>query len=382
MPQLTRRFLLASAGACLAGTAQAANKPPPPAPQPPAAIGAAMPLSGDLSLVGDECLRGAQLAADDINAAGGINGKPVTLITADTIGQAQAATAVNTLINQNHAGLILSGGASELCYPASAAAELAGIPFIELNAPADGITARGFRFLLRTGPTTAMVARLAVSTITARYKGKKIGLLFNTGATSGAIAAAVLTTLAAAKIAPLLAIGYPADITDLHDPVGRLKRAGAEILLHAAGPSDALALFLAMHDQAWRPAAIIGCGDGFLLRENAFALGSAFDGVFVIGAPFYPASAAAIAAAYTAKFGAPPRTPDSLTAYVGARLTLDTFNANGGDPTKLLDAMRKIDIPTGNLANGFGVAFDKSGQNTRSLVTLQQWRHQQLIAVS
>ncbi len=381
MPRISRRLMLAGTASSLAGGfASAASPPQKPRPTPPV-IGAALPLSGDLSLVGDECLRGVKLAADAVNAAGGIAGNPVNLLAADAIGQSQAALTVGGLINQSHAGVILGSGASELSYPASAAAELAGIPFIELNAPADGITARGFRFLLRTGPTTTMIATLAAGTITARYPGKKIGLLFNTGATAGAIAAAAIAALSASKTPIELAIGYPDDVADLHDPVGRLKRAGVEILLHAAGPSDACAAFLAMHDQNWRPAAIIGCGDGFLLRENAYALGTAFDGVLVAGAPFYPPQAAAIAAAYTAAYGTPPRTPDSLTAYVGARLVFDTLNLCGGDPTKLLDALRKTDIPIGGLANGFGAAFDHNGQNSRSLVTLQQWRNQQLFAV-
>jgi branched-chain amino acid transport system substrate-binding protein len=381
MPSPSRRFLLALAGTSFTGSlladgmAKAAN--PPKKPIPPS-IGMALPLSGDLSLIGDESQRGILLAADATNAAGGIAGKPVILTAADIAGQSQAGSAVNGLVTKDHAALILGTGTSALSYPSSAAAELAQIPYIELNAPADGITTRGFKFLLRTGPTTSMIANLAAATFQARYKGRKIGLLFNTGATGGAIAGAAIAALAAAKTPVLLAQGYPEDATDLQDPVGRLKRAGAEVVLHAAGPGDVLAFFAAMQAQAWRPQAIIGCGDGYMLRETAFALGPAFDGTFTISAPFYPASAAAIASAYTARFGMPPRTADSLTAYTGAKLVFDTLNA-AGDPARLLDALRKTNIAPGGLANGFGAAFDHTGQNTRSFVTLQQWRGQKHI---
>jgi branched-chain amino acid transport system substrate-binding protein len=384
MPHPSRRFLLALAGTCFSGNflaggmAQAANPPKKPAPP---EIGVALPLSGDLSLIGDESLRGILLAVDAANAAGGIAGKPVLLASADIVDQSQAGSAVNNLITKNHAGVILGTGTSALSYPGSAAAELAQIPYIELNAPADGITTRGFKFLLRTGPTTSMIANLAAATIQARYSGRKIGLLFNTGATGGAIAGAAIAAFAAAKIPVLLSQGYPEDATDLHDPVGRLKRAGAQIVLHAAGPGDTLAFFAAMQEQNWRPEAIIGCGDGYMLRETAFALGPAFDGTFAIGAPFYPPSAAAIATAYIARFGTQPRTADSLTAYIGAKLVFDTLNA-AGDPAKLLDVLRKTDIAPGGLTNGFGVAFDHSGQNTRSFVTLQRWQDQNLAAVS
>ena len=279
MSHFSRRALLAGAGLLAAGAARAAK---PPAPPPgPLVVGAALPLSGDLSLIGDECLRGIQLAADAVDRAGGIAGKNVALATADAFAQSRAAAAVNGLISGLHAGLVLSAGASKLSYPGSAAAELAQVPFIELNAPAAGLTTRGFHYLLRTGPTTEMIGSLAVSSILSRFKGRKIGLLFNTGATGSAIAASVTAALKTANTPAQLAIGYPADVADLTDPVGRLQRAGAEIVLHAAGPSDALAFFLAMQNQGWKPAAVLGCGDGYALWETAAALGPAFDGTLV-----------------------------------------------------------------------------------------------------
>jgi branched-chain amino acid transport system substrate-binding protein len=381
MSDLSRRALLAGAGLLAAGAARAAKPPPRPTPPAAPAIGAALPLSGDLSLIGDECWRGIQLAVDAVDQTGGIAGKPVTLVTADAFSQAQAAAAVNGLITAHHAGLVLSAGASILSFPGSAAAELAQVPFIELNAPAAGITTRGFHFLLRTAPTTVMIADLAVSTIRQRFAGKKIGLLFNTGATGSAIASAATAALKTANVPIQLAIGYPPDAADLIDPVGRLKRAGADIVLHAAGPTDVLAFFLAMQGQGWKPATVLGCGDGYALRETAAALGPLFDGTLVVEAPFYPPSAAAVAAAYQRRYGMAPRGPDSLTAYVGAKLVFDTLNAVRGDPAKLLDALRSTDIAQGGLVNGWGVAFDHDGQNTRSFVSLQQWHAAALVPV-
>lgn len=371
MQPLSRRLLLGLAGACLAAPAEAAKSNPPP---PDKVIGAALPLSGDLSLIGDECLRGIELAA----VAAGLAGADMQLATADAVDQSDAGEAVNGLIKDRHAAVILSGGASELSYPASAAAELAQTPCIELNATADGITARGFKYLLRTGATSTMIAAVALGAVQQRFPRAKIGLLFNTGASGGAIAAALLTAFKPAKIQPLLVIGYAEDVTDLQDPAMRLRRAGAELVLHAAGPDDALAFFLALQDQGWHPQAVLGCGEGYGLRETAEALGRPFDDTLVIAAPFYPPAAKAIADAYTARFGMAPRAPDSLTAYVGAKLVFDTLAAASGDPARLLEALRQADIPPGGLINGWGAAFDHDGQNTRAFVTLQRWRNQAL----
>jgi branched-chain amino acid transport system substrate-binding protein len=379
MSDLSRRALLAGAGLLAAGVARAAKPQPEPAPPAPPVIGAALPLSGNLSLIGDECLRGIELAADAVDQAGGIAGKPVTLITADAFSPSQATMAVNGLITANHAGLVLSAGSSDLSFPGSAAAELAQVPFIELHAPAAGITTRGFHFLLRTGPTTTTIGNFAVDTLRNRFAGKKIGLLYNSGATGAAIAAAATAALKSASLPIQLAIGYAPNVDNLFAPVGRLKRAGAEIVLHAAGPSDVLAFFLAMHGQDWKPQAVFGCGDGYTLRETAAALGPLFDGTLVVASPFYPPDAAAVADAYQRRYGTAPRGPQSLSAYVGAKLVFDALSTVRGDPAKLLDALRTTFIAQGGLVNGWGVAFDHDGQNTRSFVALQQWHGATLV---
>jgi branched-chain amino acid transport system substrate-binding protein len=344
-------------------------------------IGALFPLTGPDSLIGDEALRGVQLAMDAIDAAGGIAAQNISLIQGDALNQYQAEQAAKSLISGSAVSLLLGTGASSLAYPGSAAAELAQIPYIELNAEADGITGRNFRFLLRTCLTTSMLAATAIAAMGKRFPGKQIGLLFNTGATAGAIAAAALSQWQGQKITPLLSIGYAEDAADLHDPVGRLKRAGAEILLHAAGIDDVLVFFQAMQDTGYKPEAVIGCGDGYGLRETAFALGAPFNGTYVSAAPYYPPPAAAIAAAYQARYGMNPRSADSLTAYTGAKLVFDQLAALKGDSTKLLDTLRKTNLATGTLANGWGVQFDKTGQNSLAFATLQQWQNGGLVTL-
>ena len=364
-----RNFVASSLALPLtAGAAWAAGAPQPAA---GAKIGVLLPLSGPDCLLGDECLRGVQLAVDAANAG---PGAPLSLAVADTFDEAQAEQTARALIAQDQVSLLLGSGASGLAYPGSDAAELAQIPYIELNAPADGITGRNFRFLVRTTLTTSMQAGLALATIAQRFAGKQIGLLFNTGASAGAVAAAALAQWGAAKISPLMVIGYPADVADLHEPVRRMQRAGVQVVLHAGGMDDVLVLFQALQDSGWRPEQIIGCGEGYGFRETAFALGEMFDGVYVSGAPCYPQAAAGIASAYAMRFGMPPRSADSLTSYVGAKLVLDTLASVNGDSSKLLDALHKAVLPAGSLVNGWGFALDRTGQNTRAFAMLQQWR--------
>jgi branched-chain amino acid transport system substrate-binding protein len=381
--EFSRRIFIASTLAALplgarAALAESGQKPPPAAEK----IGALLPLSGSDSLLGDECLRGVQLAMDAVNAANGKAGPDLALILGDALNQDRVEQTAKAMIANDGVGLLLGTGASRLAYAGSAAAELAQIPYIELNAPADGITARNFKFLARTTLTSSMQAAVAVKAIGQKFAARQIGLLFNTGASAGAVAAAALAQWQAAKISPLLSIGYPEDVADLHDPVSRMRRAGVQVILHAAGTDDVLVLFQAMQDIGWRPDGMIGCGEGYGFRETAFALGDVLDTTYVSAAPCYPDTASAIAMAYQERFGMPPRSADSLTSYAGAKLVLDTLGTVNNDPGKLLDALHKLQLPAGALANGWGVAFDKTGQNTGAFATLQQWRKGKLVSVT
>lgn len=377
MVNLSRRFLVcaaASLGFARGVRADDVNAKALPPQKPSACLGAALPLTGIYAQQGDEVWRGIQLAVDSVNAAGGLAGEPVKLALETMPTQASAAVAVNELISAKGVNILFGSGDSALSYAATAAAELAQVPFIELTASADGILNRGFKFLLRTGPDTDMIGQLATETIKNHYTGRRLGLLFNAGATAGAIAAATITALGAAKLPITLAIAYPEDAGDLLAQAGRMMRAGVEVLFHAAGPDDTLVLFQAMQSLNWRPSVLIGCGVGYKSRDTQIALGAVLNGTFVIAAPFYPGQAATIASAYEAKYGIKPRTADSCTAYVGTKLVLDTLNAVKGDPTALLGALRQLNLPLGALANGFGVAFNEAGQNTASFVTLQNWQ--------
>lgn len=378
---LSRRLALGLAGAALAVPAARASSAA--QSQAPAALvcGAALPLSGGAALQGSEVWRGIQLAADAVNAAGGIAGKPVTLVSADMPVPADATGAVNGLMSASHADVMFGSGDSALSLPASAAAELAQIPYIELTAPADGICTRGFKYLLRTGPSTQMAAGLAVATLQARFAGRKLGILYNTGTTGAAFAAALNAALAAAKLPVTLAAGYPEGVEDLHDEAGRMMRAKVDVLIHAAGLDDAMGLAMAARALSWQPGVLIGYGAGYSYRETAAAVPGGFAGTYVIAAPFYPAQAAAVQAQYLARFGTNPRSADSLTAYAGAKLVFDTLNGVDGEAAKLLAALRQADLKLGSLVNGFGVKFDHNGQNTGAYVTLQQWHEGILVPV-
>lgn len=78
-------------------------------------FGAMFPLTGPAASIGKEQEQGAQLAVDQINKAGGIDGYTLKMVAVDHKGTAQGgAQGMNQLVNLDHVPYVLSGFASVL----------------------------------------------------------------------------------------------------------------------------------------------------------------------------------------------------------------------------------------------------------------------------
>ncbi len=98
----------------------------------PITIGISLSLTGDFSADGQAFEQGYKLWAKDVNAAGGIIGRPVELkILNDDSSTNQVVTNYNTLISADHVDLAFGPFSSLLTGPASAVAARSGFAFVE-----------------------------------------------------------------------------------------------------------------------------------------------------------------------------------------------------------------------------------------------------------
>ena len=382
----TRRRLLAAAiaggllppGVAAAARSQATSKPS------PRRLGVLLPRGGAPSLAADEAWRGIVLAYESLSAS---RQGAIDLVPLGAGSPSDASHAVAAFAKTKGAAGIIGTASSSLAFAATGAAELADLPYVEIDSPASGLTGRGFKHLLRTAATTTDFAgaarRALVGVIAPAWRTTPdrltIALLFDIGATDGAFAAAMIDALKASGAPPRLRIAYPPDAADLASEVGRMKRAGVDLVIHAGGAEAVVQFYQAMVVQSWRPRLVLGAGAGYALAEPALLMGAGFDDTMVVGPPPYAVGAAAadVAARYRRRFATTPRGAPSLTAYVGALLVFDALQSG-----KRLEAtLRAIRRPRGALANGWGVAFDDAGQNDRSYALLQQWQQGQLAVI-
>jgi branched-chain amino acid transport system substrate-binding protein len=94
-------------------------------------IGNLQDLSGPTSVWGNAVTRGAELAIEKINAAGGINGQKLKLVTMDTKLKVQEAiTAYNRLAGPNKAAAIVGPPVSNIGLALASIADSKGVPIV------------------------------------------------------------------------------------------------------------------------------------------------------------------------------------------------------------------------------------------------------------
>lgn len=392
MPTTRRRVLLGAglAAAAVAGAARAATAQP-------LGLGALFPFSGSLSLMGDESFRGLDLATDELNTAGGLLGRPVSLVRGDANDTGPATAEAKRLVEQAKVACVFGSYASAVAVAASAVTELAGVPYFELDALADPVTERGLKLIFRSCPLASACGVLSVDTVVDRLvplwhvasSTLKVALLHEDGPNGTAVAAAQEHRCKDRALPLVERIPYPATAIDMAPLAQRLRGANADVVLHTGHANDVVLFHRALKQIGWWPRMVIGAGGGYSLNDTAQALGSDFDGVLNVDVTQYHISdivapgAAEVASAYQRKYGAPPRSGHSLVCFAGARLFYDAVQRAGTfDHDKLRATLRATDVPAGSTVGGFGVKFDDKGQNSRAVPYLTQWQKGVLMTVA
>ena len=122
-------------------------------------IGFPMPLSGPAAVYGVPVTKGAEMAVQEINAKGGVLGRPIQVIFEDTRGQPEEGTAAaEKLISDEHVVAITGEFHSSVFLAEMEVAHNAGIPIIAVDEWALKITAKGYPEVFRVAPNQALIA--------------------------------------------------------------------------------------------------------------------------------------------------------------------------------------------------------------------------------
>ncbi|TQI66104.1 ABC transporter substrate-binding protein [Clostridium sp. KNHs216] len=204
-------------------------------------IGVSASKSGSAPVNGMRTEQGAQMAADEINAAGGVLGKKIKLYVADDGGTTDTAiNAINLILSQNviaQLGPNLSG----LTLAIEQSMADAGVPFLTGATSPKLVTTIDNKYLFRVRASDSIQGQIAAKYITEDLKCKKIGFLTDSddyGAGALEVASAYFDKQGIKWVSETFNSGD----TDLTSQILNLQKAGVDgIIVWAHDTETALA---------------------------------------------------------------------------------------------------------------------------------------------
>lgn len=356
----------------------------------PIRIAALYPTSGSLALLGEESWRGANLAAQAINEAGGIDGREVELVQADVPDVNAATSEARRMLDNEGLDLAIGTYSSSLALAASEVYARGGGTYAELGAISEEFTDRGYETVWRTNPAAGSFAETQIEFVS-EFVAPELGigldevevLLVHEDSSYGSSVARSAEELAEeAGIENIAYEPYSAESTDLSSTVLGIQRADPDVVIAVSYASDAILLARQMQENGVVVPAFIGTGGGHTLSGFGETLGEAANHVFNVDFTQYavdPESTPGLeefVAMYEEEYGQQPASGHSLANYMGANVVFDILAETGGDTSAEAfgEAAAAYTAERGTTATGWGVDFDDTGQNTEAAPYVMQWR--------
>ncbi len=329
-------------GACAAGNG-------------PVVFGVAGPFQTDY---GASMKQGAELAANELNAAGGIGGRQLELREKDDQANPEQAIQVASDFLADPQVVAVVGHVNSSTTTAAGAVYAGGLPAVATSATSPVISTLGpWIFRVASSDSSNAVALAAYAT---RVSGGRTAVLYENDDYGRGLAGAFAAAFRAHGGAVLELDPYLETTEDLTPYLERLHREGLP-LVFIAGLQDGAARIIEQARKVGLEARFIG-GDGL---EGLKTMGSAFDGTMV-GLLYHPqesTEATKFAAAFQAAYGRPP---DSFAAlgYDAVRLLARAAAAAGPDRKAIRDYLAAVGRPGGSppyLGAAGVIRFDQNG---------------------
>src|SRR4030095_492612 len=142
-------------------------------------VGVILPLTGTLANVGAGMKDSVNLAAEDANKNGGVNGKQVELVFEDTAcDPAKVVPALNKLITVDKINALVGPTCSGESLAAASILDQNKIPAVSPSASQADLTAKGGNYFFRVVPSDSLQEKLAVKYINEKLGSKKVAILF------------------------------------------------------------------------------------------------------------------------------------------------------------------------------------------------------------
>ncbi len=361
---------------------QAQNMPAPTptaSPAEPIGVGVVTSLSGPMAAFGQASLQGYDLALQDVNAGGGVQGRPLKLIFEDDGSDPRtAAAAVEKLAATDQVSLVLGPYSSSAALLAAGMAERYQIPLIIPTALSDEITRQGYRWIFRLNASAEIFTQTLFDFIEQSEQSLaapemdrpvRVAIVFENTAFGTSVAEAAEREARARKMTVVTYQAYRAEANDFTALLAEVKAAQPHVVLFVSYDS-AVSLMSQSQAADLNPRMFGAVGGDFSLPEFPRLAGAAAE--YTISAtPWTPdmkwPGVSDFVRRFKDKYGYLPQY-HSAQAFAALQVAADALRrAPMLTRQDIRDALRATDL---NSISG-RIQFDANGQNNHTPLLTQ-----------
>ncbi|MBW1893126.1 MAG: ABC transporter substrate-binding protein [Deltaproteobacteria bacterium] len=340
-------------------------------------VGIVLPLTGKLAKFGEIENKSFLMALDEINAAGGVNGKKIELIIEDTTGKPDVGrSAIEKLIAQDKVVMVGGGYSSSVTWATVAVAQQNKVPFLVNTGSADKITEQGWEYIFRLNPPVSEYPGAFADFLQEVGKDiKTVAILHENSLFGQKGSKKFVKRCEALGLKVLMKEGYEAGAIDFKPLLVKVKADKPDLVYMISYIMDASMLMRQSKELNLTPTLFVGGAAGFTLPEFQKNAGSATEYVYsaTLWTPSVPYPGAK---EYYDKFFAKYNEPTEYhgaEAYAALYVIADALKrAKNLTRQDVRDALAKTDMMT-----AFGpvkfISYDKKTQQNKLPTFLVQW---------
>ena len=247
----------------------------------PIKVGVVLPLTGEQAKFGEIEKNSLLMGLDEINKAGGVNGRMIELLIEDDTGKPDVGrSAVEKLISQDKVVALTGGYSSSVTYAVCAVAQQRKIPFLVCTGSSDKITEQGWDYVFRIAPPVSEYPKALNSFLAEIVKPQSVAILHENSLFGQSGAKEFAEQCEKSGIKVLMKDGYEAGAVDFKPLLIKVKAAKPDLVYMISYVMDAALLMRQSKELNFNPKLFVGGGAGFTLPEFANNAGDAAELVF------------------------------------------------------------------------------------------------------
>lgn len=361
-------------------------------------IGIIQPRSGALAVSGEDSYVGQQIAIDQFNEKGGVDGRMIEAVVADVPDATAAQNEVNRLIQKEGVNVITGVYGSAIAEVTASICNRNNVMYWEAISVTDKLTEQGYTTVFRThisGVQYGLEVGKMADDLSKEYgiENPRVAIVSDNGDFGQSISEGVKQYAQENGMNIVLDELYASNLQDASPVVLKMKESNPDVLIITSYINDGINITKQAKSLEFSPKLWIGVGSGYGLSAYYDALGEDSNGIIGtdptnnIIMENLSEEMQALMEDFQKRFeeiqGYAPPTAAYLEWQTMWVLMNNVIKECGGtdDVDAMVEATRAIDIPYGELPTGYGIKFDEKGQNERAVIAAMEWQDGVMIPI-